>query len=681
MRARTPDYPPAPPAPRRRTFGSVTFDDPYAFLEEDDERVLGWQAAQDAFAAAWLANLPAYGAMAARVARLDADREVHAPRFAGGRWFRQVLRAGEDGPAIEVAAEPGGPGRRVVDLNGTADPEPRQLSWYSPSPDGRLLAYSSSTGVVETFRVLEVDGGAVLVDGLPQARATSPAWLPDGRGFYYRAQDPAGHGRSAIYLHVFGEAPPTRPEPLDLGPQIAWPQLAGDGRSVFVVADHLEPRPLYVREFGPAGAWRPFLRDVRGMFRGVVVGDRFVAITNDGAPRGRLVSIPLASPCDRAGWRELVPPSSNVLASVAAAGGRIVLVELVETYARMRVLRPDGSPDGPDGGAVALPGRGVVSTDSSVTLAISFLECVHPGAGDEVVFVHASPVEAPSVWRADLARRTCTPVTEPAARLDARVLDLAAVSRDGTRVPCQVVLRRDVEGPAPALVFAYGGFNVALVPGWLPVLAAWVDAGGVLALAHPRGGGELGPDWWHAGRLDNKPRAFEDLYAVAEHLCARGLTAPDRLGVYGISSGGTLAAVAAVSRPDLFRAAVPQVALTDAFGLVRDPISLMIAAAEDGDPRDPRASARLHAWSPYHNVKDGAAYPAVLLDCGAGDPRCPAWHGRKLAARLQRASSSGRPVLLRVRRNVGHRAVGEAARRRQQAELLAFLAAELGLPA
>ena len=198
-------------------------------------------------------------------------------------------------------------------------------------------------------------------------------------------------------------------------------------------------------------------------------------------------------------------------------------------------------------------------------------------------------------------------------------------------------------------------------------------------LAHLRGGGEFGPDWWRSGQLERRQNTFDDLYAVARALFARGLTTARQLAVYGVSSGATIAAAVAVQRPDLFGAAIAQAPVTDMFALVRDPITHMIAKLEDGDPDDPAMSQILRTWSPYQNVVDGTPYPAMLIDCDSNDPRCPTWHGRKLAARMQRATSSGRPVLLRVRTGAGRMAASEADRRTQQTEMLAFLADQLGL--
>jgi prolyl oligopeptidase len=673
------DGPNTEPAPAAVSFGEVSFEDPDAWLEEETETVLSWQAEQDARAASWLATRPGFAGLSDRIAALDSNQAVSAPQYGGGRWFRQRVPEGEDLAVIEVAETPTGPGRRVVDLNASQTGEPMAISWFVPSPDGRRLAYSRSAvgREPESFQVVDVDTGELLLAGVPQEKATSPAWLPDGSGFTYRAIDPAISRSDSLIFHLtLGEASPTKPEPLELGHPMSWPASAAGGRYVLVYSNHMEPRPDFIREVG--SAWRPFLKDVPGMFRGVVLAERFIAITTDGAVRGRLVSIPLASPSDRDTWQELVPGSDAVLASVAAVGERLVLVELVDTYARLRVLGADGTVEG----EIALPGRGVVNTVSSNAVAIAFLDSVVVGGDDDILFVYSSLTQAPALYRASVVDRTSEQLTPPAARLNALVTDHSATSADGTRVRYRVVTRKDDRsGSRPTIVHAHGGFNVAFLPGWpVPFLAAWVRSGGALVIAHVRGGGEFGPDWWRAGQLARKQNGFDDLYAVAEDLVARGVTEPARLAVYGTSSGGTLAAVAAVKRPDLFRAAVPQVPLTDQFALVRDPLTHMIAKLEDGDPNDPEMSRVLLSWSPYQNVVDGVAYPAVLLDCVSNEPRCPAWHGRKLAARMQRATSSGRPVLLRVRRSAGQRAVGEAAQRLQQAELLAFLVDQLGLP-
>jgi prolyl oligopeptidase len=197
--------------------------------------------------------------------------------------------------------------------------------------------------------------------------------------------------------------------------------------------------------------------------------------------------------------------------------------------------------------------------------------------------------------------------------------------------------------------------------------------------AHLRGGGEFGEQWWRDGRLGHKQHTFDDLFAVAEDLVRRGVTTPTQLGMTGSSNGGLLAGAAIAQRPELFRAVVPQVPLLDALGCRRDPHSVAIAIADYGNPDDPEHATWLLSWSPYQNLRDGVAYPAVLLDAGENDTACPPWHSRKFAARLREQSNSGRPVLLRVRAESGHSTMTEAQMAERDAEELAFLADELGL--
>jgi prolyl oligopeptidase len=541
-----------------------------------------------------------------------------------------------------------------------------------------IVGWSAAGRELENFQILDVDTGELLLERLPQKRVMNSAWLPDNTGLYYMGYDPAvsmTHGR--IYQHLLGKAPPTQPEAFDLRHPVARPMAAADGRHMLLYLDHLHPRPDFIKRLPDAGDWRPFLKDMPGMFRGDILGERFVAITDDGAPRGRLVSIPLSTAMQRETWQELVSASDSVLVSVMIVGERIVLMDVVDTYARLRVLRPNGAVEG----EIALPGSGVVNTFGGPYSMFNMVDCLARGKAGEVLFVFSSPTESPALYSADVVNRSLSRLTEPTVRLDARVHDRSAASADGTTVRYRVVARTDanLSKPAPTVIFGYGGFNVAFLPGWVGTMfAAWIQAGGVVVLAHLRGGGEFGSQWWQEGRLKNKQNTFNDVYAIAQEVIRTGISSPRRLAVLGGSNGGTMAAVAVVQRPDLFQAGVPQVPITDVLGRLRDPIS-MAATLDYGDPLDPVMAPVLRAWSPYQNITDGVAYPAVLIDSGLNDPRCPPWHGRKFAARLQQASSSGRPALLRVRSGAGHGAVGRAAQHLQEVETLAFLAEQLAL--
>ncbi len=673
-------YPKAECLPQPVVYGGVSYEDAFRWLEEDTERVVSWQTAQDALTTTYLSSLPAYAAFSERLRALGDTSSLIAPKFAGSRWFRVRVPDGENFQVLEVAESPAGPGRRIMDLNALRSSEPLKFDSLLPAPDGRkvVVAWSAAGRELENFQILDVDTGDLLLERVPQKRVMNSAWLPDSTGLYYMGYDPAlsmTHGR--VYLHLLGKAPPTQPEALDLRHPAARPMAAADGRHMLVYLDHLYPRPDFIKQFADGGDWRPFLKDMSGMFRGDILGERFVAITDDGAPRGRLVSIPLSTPMQRETWWELVPASDSVLVSVMIVGEHIVLLDIVDTYARLRVLRPDGAPEG----EIALPGGGVVNTFGGPYSMFNMVDCLARGKGAEFLFVFSSPTESPALYSADVAKRSISRLTEPVARLDARVHDRSALSADGTAVRYRVVAGADanLSRPTPTVIFGYGGFNVAFLPGWVGTMfAAWIRAGGVVVLAHLRGGGEFGSQWWQEGRLKCKQNTFNDVYAIAQEVIRSGISSPRQLAVLGGSNGGTMAAVAAVQRPDLFQAAVPQVPITDVLGRLRDPIS-MAATLDYGDPLDPVMAKVLRAWSPYQNITDGVAYPAVLIDSGLNDPRCPPWHGRKFAAHLQQATSSGRPVLLRVRAGAGHGAVGRAAQRLQEAETLAFLAEQLAL--
>jgi prolyl oligopeptidase len=676
-------YPSTEARPEAVAFGEVRYQDSFRWLEDDSDEVLGWQTAQDELTQAYLDKLPAFRPFLDRMQALGAaDGVTIIPTFAGGRWFIRRVPEGENLGVVEVADSPTGPGRRVIDLNAMQKAigthEPLTLNTFVPSPDGKKAIFGWTAGGREEphVQIIEVDTGKVLIDGLPQAQPTWPTWLPDGSAIVYMAFDAAVSGSSLFRLSL--EAP-TAPavEPIELDHPIIRPMASADGRHVILFVDHLAPRPHYILDTQGDGTWKPFLRHVPGIFRGDVVGDNFIAITDDGAPRGRMVAIPLATPTARETWKEIVPGSDDTLMTVVAVGGRIVLADLVDTYARLRVYAEDGVLEG----EIALPTKGMVNSFSINYAIFNMFDVIARGAEGEILFSFSAFDRSFALYSADVATRQTKPLAEPKLTLDVQVLDLSARSADGERVDFHVVARRDLDlsKPHPTAIHGYGGFNVALLPGWAgSIWAAWVEAGGVFVLGHLRGGGEHGTPWFEQGRMKLKQNTFNDVFAIAEDLIARGLTTPDQLGIIGGSNGGTMAAAVAVQRPDLVRASVPQVPITDILGRVRDPITL-VSSLDYGDPRDPVMAEVLLAWSPYQNVRDDVAYPAVLIDCGANDPRCPPWHGRKLAARMQQASSGDRPLLLRVRAGAGHGAVGKADQARQSAEVLAFLADELGL--
>ena len=656
-------------------------EDPFRWLEEGtDNSVITWQSAQDQLARAHLAGLPRYEEFLRRLQSKGASEDAIVPLFAGDRYIRRFVPENQDLEVVELSDTPIGPGRRVVDLNALRADEPLQMAAYALSNSGSMaiVAYTAGGREKPVVQLVEVETGKVLSQGLPSERLGTFTWLPDDSGFFYMSMDPADIRAGRTLYRVMVDRP-TRAtlEPVEPSHFYVRPMVAADRRHILLFVDHLAPRPEFILDTCDSGCWQPFLKDMPGIFRGDIVGDRFFAITDDGASVGRLVAIPLATPTQRQTWQEVIPPSTAVLANLLAVGDRAVVLDFVDSYSRLRVFHQSGRLEG----EIELPGRGLVNRTGSFFSFFNVTNTLMRGRGEQIDFLFATPTISPSYCTANARTRELTQVTAPEWTLDARVLDCNALSKDGANVAYHVLAHRDVDlsRPQPTVIIGYGGYNVAVLPGWFGNRwAAWIEAGGVLVLGHLRGGGEFGSDWWKQGRLEYKQNTFNDLYAVAEDLIARGITTQQQLGVTGGSNGGVMAAVAAVQRPDLFRASSPEAPITDLLGRVRDPFT-MAATLDYGDPSDPAMARILERWSPYQNVEDGVAYPAMLIDCGANDPRCPPWHGRKLAARMQQANRGALPILLRVRADAGHGTVSKEEQTRQSAEVLAFFAEYLGL--
>jgi prolyl oligopeptidase len=659
----------------------VRYIDPFRWLEDDSNHdVLTWQRAQDELARAHLSNLPSYNAFLETLYAMGDSEDVLLPAFAGSHYVRRFVPEGQDLAVVELSDSLTGPGRRVVDLNAMRVNEPLQIAGYALSNNAKMAVFAHTAGGHEKpiVQLIDVETGKILSQGLPSERLSTFTWLPDDSGFFYMSMDPQDIGAGRTLFRVLVNDPQhATPEPVEPSHFYVRPVVAADNRHILLFVNHLAPKPEFILDTQGDGTWRPFLKDTPGIFRGDIVGDCFFAITDDNAPRGRMVSIPLACPHQRETWKEIIPPSANVLANLLAVGERAVVLDYVDTYSRLRVFNKAGELEG----EIELPGKGLVNCTGSYFSFFNVTNTMLRGAGEEIYFLFATPSAAPALYTANVRTRKLTQLTKPERTLDAQVIDRTALSQDGAEIPYHVIARSDLNlcAPRPTIIIGYGGFNVAVLPGWFGNRwAAWIEAGGVLVLSHLRGGGEFGPLWWRQGRLEHKQNTFNDLFATAEDLIAQSVTTPSQLGVTGGSNGAVMAAVGAVQRPDLFAACSPEAPLSDVLARVRDPFT-MAATLDYGDPSDPAMAQLIFGWSPYQNVKDDIAYPAMLIDCGANDPRCPPWHGRKLAARVQQASTGASPILLRVRADAGHGAIGKDEQARQSGEVLAFFATHLGL--
>jgi prolyl oligopeptidase len=503
-------------------------------------------------------------------------------------------------------------------------------------------------------------------------------WLPDSSGFYVTVIDGAAvdFSQRVIFFRIADASSTEISVPwVDPG-QYRMIQVSADGARLLAIEGMPATIPsAWAQLDDPASPqWRELVRNRDVMVGGFLIGDSVVAFTDVGAPRGRVVRIPLdlADASDPSQWIEIVPESDVVIRGIKPVGDLIYVHDFVDTYSQLRIIGIDGS----DHGTVPLPGKGAIAESPFVYQGLSY----RPHA-DTFFFSYSSLVQSWTSYQHTPGDAECVQLSEPDVVLpDAIVEDCWASSPDGTRIPYHLVRRADAPStPLPALIYAYGGFNAPWVPAYPGGMAAFVHAGGVYVHAHLRGGCEYGRDWWEAGRMRHKQNCYADLYAVAEQLIAEGVTTAQQLGVTGGSNGGLMAGVAATQRPELWGAVIPRVPIFDLIGGLRDGYGRMAIGLEYADVDDPEEIVRLTTFSPYHLVTD-RAYPPIWIDAGDTDPRCPPWHARKLAARMQAAQRGDAPILVRIWENVGHGwATDKDIALEQHAEWLAFAMKHTGL--
>lgn len=664
----------------------VTFVDGLRWLEAPSEEVRSWDDAQNATTTSYLRRWGHREETHRLVDRLFVPRFWGMPRYAGGRWFRKRLDPLGDHACLEMGPTLSGPWQVLVDADQLSTERPANVEWFSPSPDGRMLAYGLAFEGVERNRIalLDLETGKELPDApshvINDGLTGGVIWQPDSSGFFFTARvDTEGEFRNALFWHRIGMLPPSGPEPIDLPEGLdsyVIAQVSGDGGVVVATSGLFQPRPRAICRLDGFGGWEPFVSDVDASVIGELVDDEYIAATDHGAGRSRLVAIPVSSrtPNEPATWREIVPESDAVLRSVRSVGDLLYLTELVDAHSRVRVITRDGTPVD----EVPLPGVGTVAEP-----VLPLMRAIPGGHPTEFLFAFATLVSSRGLYRHDRSTGKTEELEGPAVDLpELQVTSRLAVSKDGTRVPYQVVSRSGAAGttPRPALLHGYGGFGVPWLPQFNGALVAFALSGGLYVHTHLRGGGDFGREWWENGRFTMKQNGYDDLYAIAEDLVARGETAPSMLAVTGGSGGGLMSGVAVTQRPELWRVVVPQKPFLDLIGGCREPYGRDIVAGEFGDIDDPDDVARMATFSPCQLIHDGVPYPAVYIDAGATDARAPAWHARKFAARLQAATSSGHPVVLRIWHDVGHGwSNGRQETVAQMTDWLSFVLSELGM--
>jgi prolyl oligopeptidase len=542
------------------------------------------------------------------------------------------------------------------------------IDWFEPSPDGSLVAVGLSEGGTEqsTLSVIDVSTGDRLSDSISRTRAASIAWMPDSSGFWYTRYPPDDVYNRHVFFHRLGSDPVEDPVVFDTLPTPeSWPSVLAseDGRhllvSLMVGWGRVDAHLLNT----VSGEWREVITGVEAHSSFLFHAGELYAVTSRDAPNGRVTAAALDNP---GVWRTVVAERDVVLGSATSFGDQLMVVSSRAAVDTVEHWTTDGALAG------TVDGLGLISVQSL-------------DSDDGVAFLTAASFDAP----ATLYRISPADTQRWSDEIAASVLPPLAVrqvnypSLDGTDIGLFVIHRADIAPSfdTPLVLTGYGGFAIAETPSWLVRAAAWCAAGGVYAVAGLRGGYEHGEAWHHAGRRANKQHVFDDFHAAADWLVANGYTSRHRLAIEGGSNGGLLMGVAMTQRPDLARAVHCAVPLLD---MIRFPQFLIARLWTDefGDPDIAEEFAWLHAYSPYHHVREGGAYPAVLFTTAEGDSRVDPLHARKMAALLTSTSASQaeRPVLLRQGGRAGH-GQGKPAnmRVRDDADVLTFFCWQLGV--
>ncbi len=684
---------PAPTAPRRAVtdeYHGVRVVDEYRWLENgEDPAVKTWMDAQNERARDYLSGLARAKEIKARVTELmtAAPPEYYGMVEGGGRLFAIKSQPPKQQPFLVLLNSPDDASseKTLVDPNAIDAKGATAVDFYRPSLDGRKVAVSLSRNGTEEgdVRVYDVATGRELGDMVPRVNGGTAggavAWNADATGFWY-SRYPRGSERPAadmafytqVWFHRLGTQ--TGDDVYCLGkefPRIAEIGLdtSDDGKHVLVRVANGDGGEFAYWLRGPDDKWTRFATYEDKVIRAAFAGDgKVYLLSRRNAPNGTVLRLDPAAP-ELSKAATVVETSKDAsIQSMAATKTRLYVVDLVGGPSRLRVFDLE---------------RGGLKRTIPI-LPVSSVGEVTRLDGDDVLFSNQSFTDPQSWYRIHGADgepvKTAMSTASPVDFSDTEVVREYALSKDGTRVPLNILRRKGarLDHSNPTLLAGYGGFGIAMRPFFSALKRIWLEQGGVFAIANLRGGGEYGEEWHLAGRLTKKQNVFDDFYACGAWLIEHGYTSHQKLALMGGSNGGLLMGATLTQHPDLARAVVSFVGLYDMLRVERHPNGAF-NVTEFGTVKDPEQWKALYAYSPYHHVVDGTKYPAVLLTTGVNDPRVDPANSRKMTARLQAASGSKGPVLLRVTQ-AGH-GIGSSLDEEiaEQSDVYAFLFDQLGM--
>lgn len=656
------------------TIFGATIADPYRWLEDQNSaETRAWIDEQNRYTDSILQALPGRDQISRRLAELLKIDTISIPFERGGRYFFSKRRADQNQPVIYMREN--GKDTALIDPNAWTKDQTSSASMMEVSQDGKLLMYGIREGGADevTGVIMDIDSRKELPDRFPKGRYFGITMTPDKKGLYY-AKYQNGVGSRIMYhemgadiskdVEIFGKG---------YGPtQIISPDVSRDGRWLTIFVSHgsaARKIEVYIKDLEKNGPITSIVNDVEASFSGTIEGGQLFMLTNWQAPNRRVVVVDLQNP-SRDKWRTIVPESQFVISGMRLAGGKVFVSYLENVSSRVKVFDPSGK----HVRDVPLPPMG------------SGGSMVGEWDKDEAFYGFSSYNKPYTIYRYQIS----TGKQEEWARINVPVntdqIEVKQVwyeSKDKTKVPMYVVHKKGIklDGTNPTYMTAYGGFNSSMTPGFSTFGAYWVEQGGVYAVPNLRGGGEFGEKWHEAGTLERKQNVFDDFIGAAEWLIKNRYTSPQKLAIAGGSNGGLLVGAAMTQRPELFQAVVCSYPLLD---MIRYDKFLVAKfwVPEYGSAEKEDQFKYLRAYSPYHNVKQGTKYPAVLFITGDADTRVAPLHARKMAALMQAMTGSDKPVLLHYDTKAGHSGGTPVSKQiEDMTDTLSFLFWQLGMTA
>ncbi len=678
-------YPETRKVDHQDVYHGVGVPDPYRWLEDDvraNKEVADWIAAENAVTNEFLESIPQRDAIKKRLTELWDYPKYGSPFKAGGRYYVFKNDGLQNQSVLYVQQSLDAEPQVLIDPNAWSQDGTVALGGTAFSDDGRYVAYSVSEAGSDwnVWRLMEIASRKVLADELKWSKFSGAAWTNDGRGFFY-CRYPEPHAEQTfqtlnlnqkVCYHRAGTPQSDDVLVYERPDEPTWgfsPTVSEDGRYLILTAWK-----------GTDDKYRVYYRDLLEPYAAPthVIGEfdhEWTFVGNDGAtfyfrtdldaPRRRLVAIDTRTP---ANIQELVPQTDDVLDDVNLVGNMFVCTYLHDAKTQVKLY----SPAGEFVREVAFEGIGTASGFGGERSDV------------ETFYSFSSFATPPSIYRYDLLTGKSDLLRRATIDIDPSKYEVEQVffkSKDGTRVPMFVAHKKGIklDGTNPTLLYGYGGFSIPLTPGFSISRLQWMEMGGVFAMANLRGGGEYGEDWHKAGTKANKQNVFDDFIAAAEWLIQNGYTNPKKLAIQGGSNGGLLVGAAITQRPDLFAAALPAVGVMDMLRFHKFTAG-RFWIDDYGSADDPEQFKALFAYSPYHNLKPGTAYPATLVTTADTDDRVVPGHSFKFAARLQEYHQGAGPVLIRIETRAGHGA-GKPTEKiiEEVADQWAFLAKVLGM--